>query len=156
MLRFGRAFGVISGLFCLACTPQDVAGPSRDSPDIPVRIAYFATNPSVLHDVFRSGCDGPGDTFRRPNWQTARCIILPTPAGAAFLLTEFDADLEVPKLVVQKVTRRSGDGFEVEMSYFAQIRSKQGTRQRVYMKRPALDRQIDLILENTGGVPVAR
>lgn len=154
MLRIGRAFWVVSGLLCLACTPQDVAVPSADSPDIPVRKAYFDSNPEVLHEVFRTGCDGPGDTFSQPNWQTARCAILPTPEGAAFLLIEFDAELEMPKLVVQKVTRRAGEGYEVEMSYFAEIRSKTGKRQRVYMPRAALDRQIDLILTNTGGTPI--
>ena len=154
MLRVGRALGVLSGLLCISCTPQDIAVQPADGPQIPVRKAYFETNPSVLHEVFRAGCDGPGDRFTEPNWQTARCSILPTPEGAAFLLLEFDADLEIPRLVVQKVTRRSGDGYEVEMSYFAQIRSKSGQRQRVYMQRETLDRQIDLILTNTGGTPI--
>lgn len=154
MMPIGRALWVLAGLVCLSCTPQDVAVPPEDSPRIPVRKAYFASNPAVLHEVFRTGCDGPGDTYDEPNWRTARCAILPTPEGAAFLLIEFDADLEIPKLVVQKVTRRSGDGYEVEMSYFAEIRSKSGVRQRVYMPRARLDRQIDLILANTGGTPV--
>ncbi len=119
-----------------------------------MRKAFFETNPSVLHDVFRTGCDGPGDTYDEPNRQTARCAILPSPEGAAFLLIEFDAGLELPRLVVQKVTRRSGEGYEVEMSYYAQIRSKEGVRQRIYMPREKLDRQIDLILTNTGGTPI--
>jgi hypothetical protein len=155
MLLHGRAFWALAGLLCLSCAPQDVAVQAGDSPQIPVRKAYFATNPSVLHEVFRVGCDGPGDTYDEPNWQTARCAILPTPEGAAFLLLEFDAGLELPKLVVQKVTRRAGEGYEVEMSYFAEIRSKAGKRQRVYMPRDTLDRQIDLILANTGGRPIA-
>ena len=154
MLPFGRAFPVLAGLVCLACTPQDVAVAPEDSLRIPVRKAYFETNPSVLHEVFRSGCNGPGDTYSEPDWQTARCTILPSPEGAAFLLIEFDAGLELPKLVVQKVTRRSGDGYEVEMSYFARIRSKEGALQRVYMAREQLDRQIDMILVNTGGTPI--
>ena len=154
MLRFRRVFWVLAGLVCLSCAPQDVVVPAEDSPRIPVRKAYFATNPLVLHEVFRVGCDGPGDTYDEPNWRTARCAILPTPEGAAFLLIEFDAELEIPRLVVQKVTRRSGEGYEVEMSYFAEIRSKDGVRQRVYMPRETLDRQIDMILENTGGTPV--
>ncbi len=156
MMRIGRAPRVLAGLFCVACAPQDVAVSQDAGPDIPVRKAYYDSNPTVLHEVFRSGCDGPGDRYSQPNFQTARCAILPTPEGAAFLLIEFDAGLETPKLVVQKVTRRSGEGYEVEMSYFAQIRSKAGKRQRIYLPRQSLDKQIDLILENTGGTPVTR
>jgi hypothetical protein len=135
----------------VACAPQYVADTSQGAQDIPVRRAFFATNPSVLHQVFRDGCNNPGDRFTQPNRQTARCNMLPTPEGAAFLISEFDARLEVPKLVVQKVTHRTDAGYEVEMSYFAEIRNKAGVQQHIYMPRRTLDRQIDLILTNSGG-----
>ena len=144
-----------SALLIAACAQQVPPVLPGDSPDLPVRRAFFPSDPSALHAAFRMGCTNPGDAFTQPNRTTARCTLLPSPEGAAFLLIEFDASLETPKLVMQKVTRPVDEGYEVEMSYYAQIRAKSGNRQRIYMQRPALDRQIDQLLESSGGVPVA-
>lgn len=137
-----------------ACAPQDVVETGHNTQDVPARRAFFESSPDVLHTLFRESCVNPGDRYTRPNSRTAQCKLLPTPEGAAFLLTQFDAKLELPKLVIQTVTRESGEGYEVEMSYFAEIRAKTGNRQRIYMARESLDRQIDLILANSGGKPL--
>lgn len=145
------ALTALVSAICAGCTTQYVGYSPEDPQDVPVRRAFFPANPSALDAAFKEGCNSPGDRFSRPDRQTARCNILPSPESAAFLLTQFDAQLEVPNLVVQKITRPAEDGFEVEMSYFAEIRAKTGNRQRVYIRNPVLDRQIDVILENSGG-----
>lgn len=142
---------LLSCLLCAACAPQYVERTADDPQDVPVRRALFAANPVGLGMAFEEGCQEPGDVFSTPDRTTARCDIVPTPESAAFLLVQFEAELEVPTLVVQKVVRQVSECFEVEMSYFAEIRAKTGNLQRVYIQNRGLDRQIDQILSTTGG-----
>ncbi len=135
----------------VGCAPQYVGVVASDPQDVPRRQAAFAANPEGLDIAFKEGCNSPGDTFSRPDRKTARCNITPTPESAAFLLIEFDALLEAPKLIVQKITETRDDCYFVEMSYFAQITAKSGNPQRVYIRNRNLDRQIDLILSRSGG-----
>ncbi|THH38763.1 hypothetical protein E4Z66_04150 [Aliishimia ponticola] len=151
MSRFHPVLFGLIGLLTTACAPQNVAIRQVDLQDVPRRTAFFATNPMALDEAFKEGCNGPGDIFRRIDGDTAQCALLPTPEGAAFLLVTFDAQLEEPRLIVEKRTRRDGDGYRVEMSYYAEVLAKTGKRQRIYMPRRTLDRQIDMILTNSGG-----
>ncbi len=138
-------------ILCAACAPQYVERSADDPQDVPVRRAFFETNPSNLEAAFEFGCREPGDVYSRPDSTTARCNIVPTPESAAFLLVQFDAELEQPTLVVQKTVRPVANCFEVEMSYFAEIKAKTGNQQRIYIQSRNLDRQIDQILLSTGG-----
>lgn len=138
-----------------ACAPAYVERPSKGPEDIPARRALFAANPETLDEAFQMGCQSPGDSFTRPDRETARCSIVPTPESAAFLLIKFDAELEAPRLIVQKITRPLQDCVLVEISYFAEIRAKSGRRQQVYLPNRMLDRRLDAILRQTGGTTVA-
>lgn len=151
MMRLAPRITLLLCLTCAACAPQYVARNPGEPQDLPVRRAIFAANPVDLNAAFEQGCQQPGDVFSQPNRETARCDIVPTPDSAAFLLIQFDAKLEAPSLVVQKVVRKAAECFEVEMSYFAEVRAKTGNLQRIYIQSRDLDRQIDQILTTTGG-----
>lgn len=137
--------------FLTACTPQDVALRDSGAQNLPSRRAYFATDPAELHSAFRSVCDAPGDQFTQPDRQTAICRFLPSPALAAYLLTRYDGKIEVPKLVVQKITRDAETGVEIEISYYAEVAQKSGQLRRIYAPNPTLDRRIDKMLRVAGG-----
>lgn len=150
----GLAAGALTAL--AACAPQDVSISQTSPQDVPVRRAAFDANPTVLHAVFQRACSDPGDEYSEPDGRTARCDSLPTAEGAAFLLLLFDAELEVPKLVMQKTTKPDADaGFVVELSYYAEITAKSGGRQRIYVPRKDMDRLLDQILAMSGGTPLS-
>ncbi|MEM6310739.1 MAG: hypothetical protein AAF754_11870 [Pseudomonadota bacterium] len=138
-------------LLAIGCAPQYIETTADSPQDVPARRAIFATNPAGLDTAFKDGCSSPGDTITRPNARTLRCNIVPTPQSAAFLLLEFDAKLEPPKMVVEKVTRQLSDCVLVEFSYFAEITAKSGKPQRVYIPNRSLDRRLDQILRASGG-----
>ncbi len=145
---------VIFSLFaCAGCASTLVATIPEDPQDVPARRALYAANPEGLDEAFAAGCNAPGDTFSKPDRRTAQCDIVPTPESAAFLLTLFDAKLEAPKLIVQKLTDTTQDGVLVELSYYAIITAKSGRPQRVYFQNRTLDRRLDALLRGFGGEP---
>lgn len=154
MMPKSLAITLVVALALGACGPQYVEIETSVGQDVPSRRAFFAANPSGLDEAFAMGCSSPSDRFWRPDGNTARCDIVPTPQSAAFLLTEFDARLEAPKIVLEKTTRSSGACFIVEMRYFAEITAKSGNAQRVYVPNQAMDRRIDRILQASGGTSV--
>lgn len=150
MQKYFAIFALSAGLL-VGCGPQYVGFSPEDPQDVPTRRAIFDANPDGLDEAFAQGCQSPGDTLTRPTRNTTRCNIPPTPESAAFLLLEFDAKLEAPKMVVEKVTRQLTDCILVELSYFAEITAKSGKPRRVYIVNRSLDRRLDNILRASGG-----
>ncbi len=134
-----------------ACGPQYVPLVVDGTQDVPARSALYVEDPTNLHDDFEARCSSPGDQFLRVDASTAQCRLLPTPEEAAYLLIEFDAKLEAPKVIFQKVTTPTADGFQVQMSHFAEITAKSGQTQRVYIKQPRIDRMFDRLMRRAGG-----
>ena len=135
-----------------ACAPRYVETVATSEDDLPVRTAMFANQPEPLDAAFRSSCDSPGDVLKQVNPRTVQCRIPPPPDVAAFLVLQYDGALEAPTLVVQKETARNDAGFEVKLSYFAEVVQKSGNPRRIYFKQRALDGLMDQLLTATGGV----
>lgn len=146
-----RCFAPLLALCLAACGPQYVANVVTSEDEIPARAAYFTEEPLQLAEVFRAGCDSPGDEFATLGNGVVQCRIPPTPDLAAFLLLTFDGALEVPMLIIQKDTKPEGDGLLVEMSYFAEVVQKSGAPRRIYFKQPRLDALVDSMLQSAGG-----
>lgn len=136
-----------------ACAPQYVETIATSAQELPVRRAVFEQPPAPLDVAFRSSCDSPGDELRQVSRTVVQCRILPPPDMAAFLVLQYDGALQAPTLIVQKETDREGDGFIVELSYFAEVVQKSGTPRRIYFKQRKLDALMDQLLAATGGVP---
>ncbi|MEO0863638.1 MAG: hypothetical protein AAFY39_03430 [Pseudomonadota bacterium] len=134
-----------------ACAPQYVETIATSEQDLPVRSAVFANSPDSLDMAFRDSCAAPGDKLLQVNRSTVQCRIPPPPDVAAFLVLQYDGALEAPTLVVQKETDKADAGFEVKLSYFAEVIQKSGNPRRIYFKQRSLDGLMDNLLEATGG-----
>lgn len=147
-----RPFPIFLLVALAACGPQYVETLATSEQDLPVRRALYADQPAPLDAAFRSSCDSPGDVLHQVSRSTLQCRIPPPPDVAAFLVLQYDGALEAPTLVVQKETDASNGGFEVKLSYFAEVIQKSGNARRIYFKQRSLDGLMDQLLEATGGV----
>lgn len=141
--------GLISG-----CAPQYVERTATTDAELPVNEARFDERPERLHAAFRDSCQGPTDSYSVIGQDQARCQMIPPPDVAAGLLVQFDGALEIPKIIVERMTRPADDGFVVGISYFASVPKKSGGNQRVYLRSRDLDRTIATLFRAFGGTPL--
>ncbi len=149
-----RAFSLGLALLCAACAPQYTETRLEPGQAVPVNEARFAEKPEMLFQAFEAACDGPSDVYTELRGDKARCRILPPPDVAAPLLLRYDGALEIPYIFIERKLRQDEDGFVVTFDYFASVPLKSGKEQRVYLRSPRLDRNIDNLFEAFGGQPI--
>ena len=141
-------------LLCGACAPQYTETRLEPGQSGPVNEARFTEQPKQLFKAFEASCDGPADVYTEQRNGDARCRILPPPDVAGSLLLRFDAALEIPYIFIERTSRKEGDGFVVTFDYFASVPLKTGNEQRVYLRSPRIDENIDELFMAFGGTPI--
>ena len=147
---------IILGLFALtaACAPRFTETSVAPGEALPINEARFSERPERLHQAFQESCSRPTDSYTTNGANQARCQMVPPPDIAAGLLVRFDGALEIPMIVVERVTREDEDGYVVGISYFANVPKKSGGNQRVYIRSRNLDRTIANLFRAFGGNPI--
>ncbi|MEO9898292.1 MAG: hypothetical protein ABJD13_06920 [Paracoccaceae bacterium] len=141
-------------LLCAACTPLYTETRLEPGQSAPVNEARFSEPPEQLFEAFKEACDGPKDVYTELRDGSAQCRILPPPDVAAPLLLRFDGALEIPYIFIKRRTRKDGDGFIVTFDYFASVPLKTGNQQKVYLRSPRIDQNIDQLFQAFGGTPI--
>ena len=137
-----------------ACAPQYSQTQLEPGTPFPINEARFDERPEQLHLAFRASCQGPADSYSDRGADEAICQMIPPPDVAAGLIVQFDGALEVPMIVVERMTRKVDDGYVVGISYFATVPKKSGNDQRVYLRSRGLDRIIENLFRAYGGRPI--
>ncbi|MEO9515411.1 MAG: hypothetical protein ABJH45_22820 [Paracoccaceae bacterium] len=141
-------------LLCAACAPQYTETRLEPGQSAPVNEARFTEQPERLFQAFEAACDGPKDVYTELRDGSAQCRILPPPDVAAPLLLRFDGALEIPYIFIKRRTRKDGDSFIVTFDYFASVPLKTGNQQKVYLRSPRIDQNIDQLFQAFGGTPI--
>ena len=134
-----------------ACSAEPNERVVQSLDEVPKHRAFFAEDPELLHQGFADGCSRPGDELTQVTAQITRCSIPPTPDIAAALLVRYDGALEAPKILIEKRTTKVASGYEVELTYFAEVPQKSGPPRRIYVASRRIQRQVERLLSAAGG-----
>ncbi len=116
--------------------------------------ARFASYPDALIQAFESVCDGPAQTFQRPEPDTIECREYLPPDATAAIILNFDGTLEnLPELVIRFRTQPDGLQYLVENDVFVRVPQKTGRALLVRRPDARLSRKLDALYLRAGGVP---
>lgn len=135
-------------MLAAACaTQQDVVSTGR---------ARFPVFPEPLYVAFQSACEGPAQSFKRPDRNFAECRELLPPDTTAAIIVSYDGMLEaLPELVIRFTTTEPPDGvgYMVENDIFLSVPRRNQRELQVRLPDPELDRTINALYRKAGGTP---
>lgn len=130
----------------VACTQQDVPVASRS--------AQFPQYPKALFDTFETGCDGPGETFKRIGKREFECSELLPPETTAFLILNYDGSpQELPQSVMRLTSTKNESGYRVDARLFFKVPQRTGTIVEVPVESKTLDQALGALYQRMGGSP---
>ena len=133
-------------LVLTACTTQDVAVSSGK--------ARFSEYPDSLIAAFQSACEGPSQTFRRPNPDLVECREYLPPDTTGAIILKYDGTIkDLPELVIQFRTAADGTDYVVQNDVFLNVPQKSGKPLQVREQDVRLSRTLNNLYRRAGGVP---
>lgn len=117
--------------------------------------ARFTEFPETLYSAFKASCEGPAQTFRRPERGFAECRELLPPEATAAVILGYDGTIDdLPELVIRFSTTKQSPDFIVENDIFLNVPQKNAKDVQVRMPDPRVSRTIDTLYRRAGGVPI--
>lgn len=136
-------------MLAAACAPQhDVVSSGR---------ARFLDFPEPLYAAFREACEGPAQSFSRPEDGIVECRELLSPDVTAAVILSLDGTIEdLPELVIRFTATEALDGlgYVVKNDIYLNVPRKDATTARVDLEDRRMSRTIDALYRKAGGIPL--
>ncbi|MAC81342.1 MAG: hypothetical protein CML66_25155 [Rhodobacteraceae bacterium] len=143
-----RRFALIVPMLAAACTTQqDVASTGR---------ARFPDFPEPLYAAFQSACEGPAQSYNRPEKGVAECRELLPPETTAAIIVSYDGTLDkLPELVIRFTTTQppDGAGYLVQNDIYLNVPRRNAGELQGRLPDPRLSQTIDALYRKAGGTP---
>ena len=131
-----------------ACATQDPVSNSGR--------ARFPEFPEPLYAAFRAACEGPAQSYNRPERGFAECRELLPPDTTAAVILSYDGSLEdLPELGIRFTTTETADtpGYLVQNDIFLNVPRRNAGELQVRLPDERLSRTISALYRKAGGVP---
>ena len=116
--------------------------------------ARFAEYPDALFAALKTACDGPAQSFSRPEPDLVECREYLPPEPTAAIILKYNGTIQdLPQLVIRFRARTDNSGYLVENEVFLNVPQKSGAPLHVRQTDLRVNRTLDALYRHSGGVP---
>ena len=116
--------------------------------------ARFAEYPDALFAALKTACDGPAQSFARPEPDLVECREYLPPGPTAAIILKYDGTIrDLPQLVIRFRARADDSGYLVENEVFLNVPQKSGAPLHVRQDDARVGRTLNALYRHSGGVP---
>lgn len=131
-----------------------LAGCATQDAEVLTGKARFPDYPDSLILAFQSACEGPAQTFSRPEPDLVECREYLPPETTGAIILNYGGTIEkLPELVIQFRTSADGSDYLVQNDVFVNVPQKTGKPVRVRQHDVQLTRTLNALYRRAGGVP---
>lgn len=136
-------------MFAAGCATQDAVDPATGR-------ARFSEFPEPLYAAFRAACEGPAQSYVRPDRNFAECRELLPPDTTAAIILSYDGMLDdLPELVIRFTTSEplDGIGYLVQNDIFLNVPRRNQQELQIRLPDERLGQTINALYRKAGGTP---